>query len=130
MAVSAEHRNVHYRRWRILIGGRQDVVLAVAVGAGWRHRIAFCRRGTMQTIAMRSRLTSVASVTHNSLKILSMPPALAAREVTVTFNTRHVGMGRCRDHLGSDIHRYFCVSTKTSHFRIVVTLEAPPVLLG
>jgi hypothetical protein len=68
-------------------------VLAVAVGANWRHRIAFFRRDTMQTITMRSRLTSVAIVTHNSLKILGMPPALAAREVTVTFNTRHVGMG-------------------------------------
>jgi len=130
VTVSAEHRDVHYRRRCAPIGGRQDIVAAVAVGATWRHRIAFCHRDTMQTPAMRSRLTSVAIVTHNSLKVLGMPPALAAREVIVTFNTRHVGMRRCRDHPGSDIHRYFRVSTKTSHLRIVVTLEAPGVFLG
>ena len=105
-------------------------MLAVAIGATWRHRIAFFRSDTMQTPAMHSRLAAMAIVTHNSFQFLGMPPALAAREVTVAFDTRHAIVGRCRDHPGSDIHRYFRVSAETRHFRIVVTLEAPGVFLG
>ena len=130
VAISAERRNIHHCRWRIHISGRQDVVLAMAIGAGRRHWIALFRCSPMQTIAMRSCHSPMAVATRNSLKFFGMPAALAACEVTVAFNTRHARVGRCRDRLRCDVHRYFRVSTKTGHLRIVVTRKAPGIFLG
>ena len=128
---STEHRHVHHRRRRLVVRGRQDIVLAVTVGT---DRAPSDRRASAAAPCrlpfVRIGLGPVAAAAIDRLQVLGVPPALAAGQILVAIHAGHVGMNGCRVGRFVDVSRYLFVSMESGEFGVVMASEAPLVVLG
>jgi len=96
VATSTEQRHVHHGRRRVVIRGRQDIVLAMTVGTDRSHWITVFCGDTMQTTLVRIGLWPVAATAVDKLQVLACRvPALGRIQIAVAVDARHVGVNGC-----------------------------------
>ena len=131
MAVATQQGDVHHGRSRGMIGGRQDVVFAVAIGAARRQRITACRRGPVETGLLRQGFGFVANAAIDQFEIAARGvPGSARIHVAVAVYARLAGVNRIVVDGHVHVSRDILVATSSREFRIVVALQAAVVVLG